>query len=179
MKKLIIIFLIFHLSFLISPQIVSADDIKIDPTSVSYEMAHPGLLPDHPLYFLKVARDNMMGFFKGKPEEKAAFALQQADKHMVASHMLLVQKHNPEMAYTSLQQSQNYLEEAITQTNAAKKEGWDTQEMCQRLKNASKKHMAILTELGKHTAPEDKQQFTEEKKRADTLLHMAAALHHK
>jgi hypothetical protein len=179
MKKLVILFLIFHLSFLISPQTVSADDIELDPTPVSYEMTHPGLLPDHPLYFLKVARDTMTGFFKGKPEEKAAFALQQADKHMVASHMLLVQKDNPELAYTSLQHAQNYLEEAITQTNAAKKEGWDTQEMCQKVKNASKKHVVILTELGKHISPEDKQQFTEEKKRADSLLHMATALHHK
>lgn len=178
MKKLFAALFIFQMSFLLSAMPATADDLDVDPTPVSYEMMYPGLLPDHPLYFLKVARDNMVGFFKGKPEEKAAFALQQADKHMVASHMLLVQKDNPEMAYTSLQHSQNYLEEAIIHTDAARKEGWNTKEMCQKLKNASKKHVAMLNELGKHISPEDKQQFTVEKKRADSLLHMATALHH-
>jgi hypothetical protein len=178
MKKFIAVISILHVALFMAVTPAAADDSEVNPTPVSYDMAYPGLLPDHPLYFLKVARDNVMGFFKGKPEEKAAFALHQAEKHIGASHILITQKNNPELAYTSLQESQNFLAEAIAQTQTAKEEGWDTKELCDKVKHAGKKYTVVLKEVEKYYSPSDSKQFAEEKKKADKLLHIAATMRH-
>lgn len=164
------------ISLQITTPIVSAQEITSEPTPTTYDLAYPGLLPDHPLYFLKIARDTMMGFFKGEPTEKASFTLLQADKHMAATHVLLTQKHNPELATVSLDTAQDYLDEAISQIAAAKKEGMDTQEICHKVKQASHTNTAIIEELEKQVRGKDFPKLTEEKKRAEELSKMASSL---
>lgn len=174
-KYLLLLFIISHLSFLISPNLAFAQDSS-EPSPTSYDLTHPGLLPDHPLYFLKVARDNVMGFFKGEPLDRASFALLQADKHMAASQVMLSQKQNTELAYMSLETSQHYLEESIRQTASAKKEGIGTEELCQKLKQASQKHLAMFGELKQYVSEKDKKKFEEDRKNAEKLTKMTAAM---
>jgi hypothetical protein len=168
--------LITHYSFLSPVQTFAQDSFTTPPASAPYEMTYPGILPDHPFYFLKVAKDNVIGFFKGDPLDRASFSLLQADKYMTASHMLLTQKKNSELAFSSLQRSQDYLEEAIKQTDAAKKEGVGTQEISQKIKVETKKHTMMMEELAKHIDKKDADKFALEKKRADSLTKTAAAL---
>ncbi len=144
--------------------------------SASYDQVYPGLLPDHPLYFLKIARDNVVGFFKGKPIEKADFALLQADKQFSATHVLITQKNNPELAQTTLTYGQQYLEEAIVQTRAAQKEGMNIQEMAEKVQQASKKHLLAVEELKKSLNAQDQDKYKETKKRAEELSLMSASL---
>jgi hypothetical protein len=160
----------------VSISTVSAQEVTSDPTPTSYELSHPGMLPDHPLYFLKIARDNVMGFFKGDPLDKAAYALLQSDKHIAASHILINQKNNTELANVSLEQAQNYLAQAIDQTEAAKKEGNNITEISQQLKNASKKQLTIVNELEKQTSSQNKEAFILQKKEAEELAKQAHAL---
>jgi hypothetical protein len=172
-KYFIGIFLLLFTHVAMTP--VFADDIS-EPTPTSYDLTHPGLLPDHPFYFLKVARDNVMSFFKGEPIDKATFALLQADKHLSASHALLTQKQNPELASVSLTDAQNYLEESIRQTAAAKKEGMDIAEMHHKLYHAIKKQKGMLGELEKQFAESDKKKFKELKNRVEALDKVTAGL---
>ena len=174
-KYLFVVLLLSPFVFFSSAQIAFAQDSS-EPLPTSYDMTHPGLLPDHPLYFLKVARDNVMGFFKGEPLDRASFALLQADKHMAASQVMLSQKQNSELAYISLETSQDYLEESIRQTASAKKEGIGTEELCQKLKQASQKHLAMFGELKQYVSEEDKKKFEEDRKNAEKLTKMTAAL---
>ncbi|OGK58550.1 hypothetical protein A3I56_02535 [Candidatus Roizmanbacteria bacterium RIFCSPLOWO2_02_FULL_43_10] len=47
---------------------------------IVYELPYPGILPDHPLYFLKRARDNVWVFFTRDNFKKAEVLLILADK---------------------------------------------------------------------------------------------------
>lgn len=174
-SQFFIITILFILLFQLHTASAHAQKTTV-PSPSTYDLAYPGLLPDHPLYFLKVARDNVMGFFKGEPTEKASFALLQADKHMAATHVLLTQKNNPELATASLDTAQDYLEEAIIQTDSAKKEGMDTHEICHKLKQASKIHTLVLEELEKQMHGKDTTKLAEEKNRAEKLAKMASSL---
>lgn len=181
-KKITISFtsFIFTFSFLLFlPQMpVSAEEATVASLEepVAYTLPYPGLLPDHPLYFLKLVRDNMTAFFIGKPLEKAEFALEQADKHVAASRLTLLEKGKEHDAITLFEQSQEYLIEAITQTEAAEKQGINITEFSEQLTLASQKHKEVLLTLENDTGTSE--ELTEQKKQADKLINDVLALHH-
>src|SRR3989344_1770388 len=70
--------------------------------SVDYDLPYPGLLPDHPLYFLKMMRDSAIGFLISDPLKKAEFDLLQADKRLNSGLYLL---HNDKDKNAELAQS--------------------------------------------------------------------------
>ncbi len=49
---------------------------------VEYNLPYPGILPDHPLYFLKQLRDKILDFLITDPVKKAEFYILQADKRL-------------------------------------------------------------------------------------------------
>src|SRR5258708_38682343 len=64
----------------------------ISSTPIDYQLPYPGLLPDSPLYFLKMLRDNLTSFFLSKPLDKANFELLQSYKNIEASYLLVTQE---------------------------------------------------------------------------------------
>ncbi len=52
------------------------------PTPSNYALPYPGMLPDHPLFFLKQIRDRVMELLISDPIKKAEFYLLQADKRL-------------------------------------------------------------------------------------------------
>jgi hypothetical protein len=46
------------------PSVVAVDEKSTTP--ISYDLPYPGMLPDSPVYFVKVARDRVMRFFDFK-----------------------------------------------------------------------------------------------------------------
>lgn len=58
------------------------------PTPVEYALPYPGMLPDHPLYFLKNLRDRIIELLITDPINKAEFYLLQADKKLNMSIIL-------------------------------------------------------------------------------------------
>ena len=176
-KIFIVVFLISHLSFLISTT-VSAQESSVSskPSTTSYDLVHPGLLPDHPFYFLKVARDNLMGFFKGPPIDRASFALLKSDKQVAASHILITKKQNTDLAHATFVNAQDYYEQAIIHTLAAKREGINIQEMSAKLSQAGEKHQAILNEIEQYLDEKDQKMFDEEKKQSEKLAQMVQSL---
>src|SRR5258708_10869324 len=91
------------------------------PTPIDYQLPYPGMLPNNPLYFLKVFRDNMTSFFLSKPLDKANFDLLQSDKNVQASYLL---GGKTVLALQTFSQGQDYFDQAITQTKNAKKQGY-------------------------------------------------------
>lgn len=71
------------------------------PTSalqtIKYDLAYPGMLPDNPLYKIKVARDKIIALLINDPRKKIDFYLLQADKGILASG-ILVEKNNISLA---------------------------------------------------------------------------------
>lgn len=173
-KYVIVIFFISHLSFLISDKAFATHSVS--PGSSSMEVTYPGLLPDHPLYFLKVAKDNVVGFFKGEPIDRASYSLLQTEKHLGASHLLITEKKNQELGLLSLENAQSSLEEAIKYTEAAKKEGKSTHDLCQKLKQTAKKHVELYALLEQQHKKENAAKIVDGKTRAEDLATTVYAL---
>lgn len=146
--------------FQLQPGIVSAQEAAISPTPkpVEYTLPYPGLLPDHPLYFLRAMRDTMQTLFASQPLEKAAFHLLQADKGISASVMLADKKETRELAGATAVASQEHFEKSLDALVNAKRQGMDIQELTKKMVLANEKHQETLRLL-KNGAKEHSEQF--------------------
>src|SRR5690242_14285884 len=73
-----------------TPQPETRQPLAETPTPVTndYTMPYPGLLPDSPLYSLKVFRDRVISFFISDPLKRSSFDLLQADKRLEGAYYL-------------------------------------------------------------------------------------------
>lgn len=125
------------------------------PTIVRYDLAFPGILPDNPLYKLKVLRDKISEALISDPKKKIEFYLLQADKGILAS-AILIDKHKIDLAaQTALKAEHNYT--LITQElySLQKK---PAQAFFDKLEKAALKHQEILSSLGMRVT-EDKRKI--------------------
>ncbi|MDP2638336.1 MAG: DUF5667 domain-containing protein [Candidatus Levybacteria bacterium] len=125
---------------------------KIIPVKVKYDLAFPGLLPNHPLYKLKVLRDKISLALINDPRKKIDFYLLKTDKEILATAML-VDKNEYELAeQTALKAEHNYtlLTRELHNLSSAPKE-----DLYKKLETASLKHQEVLESLAER-APKDK-----------------------
>ena len=159
MKTAYVLFF-FLAFFFLAPQIFATSNVaeaaqEMSPTptpQVNYELPYPGLLPNNPLYFLKVIRDQIVGFLISDPLKKGEFDLLQADKR-VNGALYLFNKYPKKSAKISqlvdstVSKAENYLGLAIEMVSVAKKQGRDTADLLRRLKESVKKHQEVLQKL--------------------------------
>ena len=143
MKKtiLITVFLFFlssSLSFAQTPTLIPTPPPKID-----YQLPYPGLLPDSPLYFLKVARDRIIDFLIADPLKQAEFDLLQSEKRLAAG-ITLFGKGKKELAITTISKGENYLEKTISNIETAKSQGADTSSLLEKMYRSVKKQQEVL-----------------------------------
>ncbi|MBI5614031.1 hypothetical protein HY947_03855 [Candidatus Gottesmanbacteria bacterium] len=116
-----------------------------------YPLPFPGILPDHPLYFIKRFRDQMMERLIVDPVSKAKFYILMGDKH-VEMAVLLEEKGNTVLAGTMAAKAEMYLGlayEKLVSLKGSEKEfpGY----MVEHLINAATKHGEVLTGLSDKT----------------------------
>lgn len=142
MKKLLFVILIL---FLFSSKSVFAQTASLSGNikHVEYDLPYPGILPDSPLYFLKVVRDNLLGFVITEPLKKADYDLLMADKRLTSASALIDKKNYP-LAITTLSKAGNYFDKAIQNAATAKGEGKDASEILNKLWVSSQKHQEII-----------------------------------
>lgn len=162
-------FLIFLLSFcLFSPKIyASTDNLTASSSSVpqvNYELPYPGLLPDSPLYFLRIIRDKTVELLISDPLKKSEFDLLQADKRLNAG-IYLFNKGKISLALTTISKAENYFDQAIGKIGDAKTQGRGVSDMEGRLKNALRKHEQELQILAEKSTGNFKTSFEKELKR--------------
>lgn len=117
----------------------------IQEKPVEYTLSYPGMLPDSPLYILKVIRDKIISLLISDPLKKAEFDLLQADKRLQAGVYLVDKdKSKTSLAISTISKGQNYFEEAISKAQEAKNQGKDANGMLERLITAGKKHQEVL-----------------------------------
>ena len=175
MRKICIVafsLLIFLLSFNIS----FAQELSPTPTpQVNYELPYPGLLPDNPLYFLRVIRDKTAGFLISDPLKKAEFDLLQADKRLNAG-VYLFNKGKISLALSTISKAENYFEQAIGKVKEARLEGMEINRITRKLIDSSKKHQEELNALEKKSQSSFKESFGLQNKRAEAFEKEAIAL---
>jgi len=124
--------------------------------TVKYDLAFPGMLPDNPLYKLKVLRDRVMLYFTTDPQQKINFYLLQTDKGILASAMLVDKGEDDLAAQTALKAENNYTDLANEMGNLPHK---PDKPFFDKLYTAAAKHQAVLTNLSKRTSGNDKKIF--------------------
>lgn len=165
-KKILLLFII--LLFLIiftSKTYVQAEEINQTSTSgaqlnqlkiVKYDLAFPGMLPDKPLYKLKVLRDRISVALMSDHQRKIDFYLLQTDKGILATAMLVDYGKIDLAQTTALKAEHNYtiLVNEIKQTS--KKPDAD---IFQKLKIAAAKHQEVLNSIIKKLPAEKQKTF--------------------
>lgn len=111
-------------------------------TKVDYYLPYPGLLPDHPLYWLKMVRDRVQLWLTTDSLQRGEKLLLYADKRLGAG-WALVEGNKPELGITTITKAEKYLEQAV---NLAQKLGEGEKEVKfkAKLAKAVKKHEEVL-----------------------------------
>lgn len=108
-------------------------------TEVSYELPYPGVLPDSPWYFFKVARDNLTLLFIRKQPERSFYQIFLADKRIAAAEKLRVKGKLPLAAVTAMK-AEELLREAAGMESSLKKNS----DLISKLVVAQTKHGQVL-----------------------------------
>jgi hypothetical protein len=116
-----------------------------------YPLPFPGILPDHPLYFLKRFRDQLMETLIVDPVSKAKFYILMADKH-IQMVLLLVEKGSIALGSGMATKAEMYLSQAYERLQSLKTSEKELPGyMVEHLVNASSKHVEILIGLSGKT----------------------------
>jgi hypothetical protein len=152
----------------VSPQM--SPIVTIENKEIQYDLPYPGLLPDSPLYSLKVFRDKLVEFFISDPSKKADYELLQSDKRINASVYLSNEKPvNDALISSTISKSINYFEQAITQSKLAQKQGNDMKSFMQHLHTASQKYNSIFLQLETKASDKLKNDLKADEKRVELI----------
>lgn len=164
MKKALLLVPIFLIAFFLTTGQTLAQQDKptpseaVTPTPVDYDLAFPGLLPDSPLYKLKVLRDKIEAALISDNRKKAEFFLMQADKGILAS-AILVDKKEFDLAATTALKAENYYTLLISELRALPRKPDDA--FFKKLETASAKHQEVLQSLIKRVPSKNKPVFSQ------------------
>ena len=139
-------------SFTLSAQEASEtqDDVGID-----YVLPYQGkILPDSPIWFMKVVRDRIQLFFTKDNVKRSELNLLFSDKRLVSSKILF-EREKPELASSTLEKAEKYLEKAYEEEKTAREDGKDTTNLVLKIANASLKHRVEIEEAILPLVPAD------------------------
>lgn len=114
------------------------------PSSVDYYLPYPGILPDHPLYWLKMIRDRVLLWLTREPATRLERLLLYADKRVGAAEAL-IKGGKADLGISTASKAEKYLEQAVEQLEVVKaKDGAKTQALREKLEKATLKHKQVL-----------------------------------
>jgi hypothetical protein len=157
--SLLVVFLLFRpiAVFAQSDSSQSAGFVPTPTPPITYTLPFPGILPDNPLYPLKMLRDRIVLFLIADPVKRARFNLLQADKRLQAGlYLYRHDKKKAALALSTMEKGANYFGQALSQTRDLKRTKVDITDLTNTLENAARKHEQILTQFIP-TLPHDKQ----------------------
>lgn len=151
--------LVFYL-FSYSPTTYS-QNITLSDKKVVYELPYPGILPDHPLYPLKIVRDRILEFVNRDNLKKAQLYLLFSDKR-VGMAQSLAKEGKDSLAITTLSKAEKYFEKIPPLLRVAKSQGAPAlPEFVARVKLSNDKHREIIEDLYKSFPSGEQFQFAE------------------
>ena len=124
-----------------------SQQISLTREQIHYDLPYPGILPDHPLYVFKTARDKVLEFFTRDNIKKAELYLLLSDKRVeMASE--LAKKGKNQLAISTFSKAEKYFLKIPPLLIASKEQGVSpNQDFVDRVKLANAKHREILNEL--------------------------------
>ena len=121
--------------------------VKTPQEKISYNLPYPGLLPDSPLYFVKITRDRITDFLTRDNLKKAELYLLYSDKRAAMS-LVLARKGKSQLAIDTFAKGEKYSLKIPDLLKSAKKQGGQaTSNFSQTLKLSNAKHKELIDEL--------------------------------
>lgn len=121
--------------------------LMVQNAKVVYEMPYPGLLPDHPLYPIKIFRDRVTEFLTRDNIKKANLYLNYSDKRVMMA-MELAEKGKSQQALSTLSKAEKYFEKIPDLLKSSKEQGTSPpDDLVLRLKLSNQKHLEIIQNL--------------------------------
>lgn len=125
----------------------SGETVNIPESKVVYNLPYPGILSDHPLYFIKAGRDFLMDFLTRDNVKKAQLYLLYSDKRVAMSEALAKKGKNTQ-AISALSKAEKYFLMIAPLLKEAKKQGGTAPSgFIDTLKLANAKHAEVVTDL--------------------------------
>lgn len=113
---------------------------------IKYYLPYPGILPDSPLYRVKMLRDKVQLMLIFDPIKKSQKELLFADKRINAA-LVLVDGGKMALGVTTATKAEKYLDESANEIISVQKQGKDVKSWLLTLKTAAAKHKQILSEM--------------------------------
>ena len=114
---------------------------------VEYTLPYPGILPDHPLYFLKRLRDTILEKLISDPVRKAEFYILQGDKRLQMG-LTLIEEGKATLGESTISKGEKYIEQAVTQLSSHKGSGGVVAPyVVEKLEKSIAKHQEVITDL--------------------------------
>lgn len=150
MRKILVSFLTLIILVFSIPAtyvISQSQNIQIEEKTIIYNLPYPGILSDHPFYFLKSFRDTLLILITREPQKKTQLLLHLSDKH-VAMASALLEKGKEEKALSSIYESQELFQRIFPLMKNAKEQGLaQSSEFVETLLQSNTKHKEVITEL--------------------------------
>lgn len=138
-------------------QLINSQSVSPIEQTAEYELPYPGILPDHPLYFLKHWRDKTTEFLTRDDLKKADFYILLSDKSINAS-VELSKKGKNRLAIDSLIRGEKYESKVPNILRRLKQQGaTSSPEFVNKIKNSNIKHKKIIQGLIDEMSAVDRQ----------------------
>ncbi|MCL4354174.1 DUF5667 domain-containing protein [Patescibacteria group bacterium] len=125
------------------------------------ELPYPGLLPDSPLYFLKMIRDRFVSFSTQNPASKVDFDILQAEKRLNAGVYLFIQRKDHSLATSTISKGSNYFNNALIVAENAKKQKEDIKDLKRKISKSLLKYKYVLKNLKSEKSEQIKKSLEE------------------
>lgn len=116
---------------------------SVAPEEEEYSLPYPGILPDHPLYFIKMIRDRVQLIFIRDPLAKAELMQHYASKRFAAA-LSLAESGKFGLAVSTSMKAAYYMERALNEAEMASSQGKDVINFYDASLSVIKKHGAVL-----------------------------------
>ena len=127
--------------------LTSAETVKDNvKKTIDYPLPFPGILPDNALYNLKVIRDKVFEFLIIDSVKRADFYLLQADKRLASGEVLILNSKFI-LGEQTISKAEKYLLQSVDAATVAKTKGKEVNDVIDRLKKASLKHLEVIEAL--------------------------------
>ncbi|MFW6193598.1 MAG: DUF5667 domain-containing protein, partial [Gemmatimonadota bacterium] len=110
------------------------------------DLPDPGILPDHPLYFMTSMSESIGTFFTFGDVEEAERALTLSEKRLAEAHAFAVQG-KPDEAARAVERYREKLALALDEAEEARAEGDDADDVLADVSEKTPGHQAVLAEV--------------------------------
>ena len=152
-KFLIPVFIVLILFFTVPIFYLTnySQTISLEDKKTVYELPYPGILPDHPLYIFKAARDGIWAFSTRDNLKKADLYILLSDKRAKMAQSLN-RKGKTDLAISTMSKGEKYFLKIPELLKDYKSQGGAIrQEMLDKAKSSNNKHKEIIQELLKNS----------------------------